>query len=188
MRWRAAEAQPGMRWYWLVTTKLVGVPWCGKSVRLSSCLWAWRLSPSPIRRSADRQGLCCRQARRSRTHRARRDRNFAELTNKAGRQFPFGDNAQPFALVVLQLRRGKTRVQMQTCPLGQMVHDCNLILRTKQPVGKNGSRPLHNPLPALRWNKKTSPAPFVSMVTKMRNFPPSPPECDRWHSLSRLSG
>ena len=61
---------------------------------------------------------------------------------KAGRQFPFGDNAQSFALVVLQLRRGKTRVQMQTCPLGQMVHDCNLILRTKQPVGKTGSRPL----------------------------------------------
>jgi len=100
----------------------------------------------------------------------------------------------------------KTRVQMQTRPLGQLIHDCDLVLRTKQPLGKSRSRPLHDHSPNEQRNNtgrfgkfianpkrsavdhEVFPDSFVSTVTKLRNSRPSPPDCDRRHSKDRLTG
>lgn len=82
-------------------------------------------------------------ARRTGADRSRRYGHFPKLIEKARRKFALRNDTQPFEFGVVQLGRSKSCVQMLTHPLRQMVHDCDLVRQTKQPVSKPSSRPLH---------------------------------------------
>lgn len=95
-------------------------------------------------------------ARRTGADRSRRYGHFPKLIEKARRKFALRNDTQPFEFGVVQLGRSKSCVQMLTHPLRQMVHDCDLVRQTKQPVSKPSSRTPPCRSPAHRTTVPTS--------------------------------